>query len=256
MCRCFSSHPESQALKHIIQNCVASFKCNILPQNKNKDLLPGNLTGFHGAEFGTYACLLAVTISWLPNLYWNLRKAVPSAPEVPDAMEIWLVKISMKASVIGWWVLASLTWTFSVTSVMTNNHSDYCLKVSVGGSSLNMLTHQRLKRHQLWHFGATYNFLYWPEVLHLRQSLFRDTADSATSQTRSWIIAQKLTSTVKASIFHLWPTCSWAAHLQGRWHSPLRGKVLITQNCCTMAILNVCYQTSCVSHGQQGMETL
>lgn len=123
--RCSSSHPGSQALKHIIQNCVTSFRCKILPQNKNKDLLPGNLTGFHGAEFGTYACLLAVTISWLPNLYWNLRKAVPSAPEVPDAMEIWLVKISMKASVTGWCVLASLTWTFSVTSVMTNNHSNY-----------------------------------------------------------------------------------------------------------------------------------
>lgn len=123
--RCSSSHPGSQALKHIIQNCVASFRCKILPQNKNKDLLPGNLTGFHGAEFGTYACLLAVTISWLPSLYWNLRKAVPSAPEVPDAMEIWLVKISMKASVTGWCVLASLTWTFSVTSVMTNNHSNY-----------------------------------------------------------------------------------------------------------------------------------
>lgn len=136
MRRCFSSHPGSQALKHIIQNCVASFRCRILPQNKNKDLLPGNLTGFHGAEFGTYACLLAVTISWLPNLYWNLRKAVPSAPEVPDAMEIWLVKISMKASVTGWWVLASLTWIFSVTSVMTNNHSDYCLKSFCGRQQL------------------------------------------------------------------------------------------------------------------------
>lgn len=37
-------------------------------------------------------------------------------PDVPEATETWLVKISMSASETGWWVLASLTWTFSVTS--------------------------------------------------------------------------------------------------------------------------------------------
>lgn len=32
---------------------LPALRSKILPQNKNKDLLPGNLIGFHGAEFGT-----------------------------------------------------------------------------------------------------------------------------------------------------------------------------------------------------------
>lgn len=43
---------------------------------------------------------------------------------------------------------------------------------------------------------------------------------------------------------------------QGQVTLPLRDKVSITDYCCTMKILNMCYQTSCVSHGPQGMETL
>lgn len=106
-----------------------------------------------------------------------------------------------------------------------------------------MLTHQWLKRHQLWHFGATQDFLYWPDILHFRQSLFRDIADSAISQTRFWIIAQQLTSTMR----HLSSTCD--PHAAGQHNSragniPFEGQHVIAEYCCTTAILNVCYQTS------------
>lgn len=43
-------------------------------------------------------------------------KATPSAPDVPEATDTWLAKISMRASAMGWWVLASLMCTFKVTS--------------------------------------------------------------------------------------------------------------------------------------------
>lgn len=43
-------------------------------------------------------------------------KATPSVPDVPEATDTWLAKISMSASAMGWWVLASLMCTFRVTS--------------------------------------------------------------------------------------------------------------------------------------------